>query len=314
MRQLVGLFWSVLDLIQRHPRITALLIITIGIFLTVVVRIVKKKKRQSKPYDSPDPMPYRPKPSKPKKSYKDAIGFISVGVIITGAMILLGISNGGGKKEHVLRRESQYVFGIDISHYQGNINWAKVKTTKHPIKYIIIRASMGTNAIDTKYERNIKNARKAGYIIGAYHYFRPNEDAALQFENFKKTVELCDGDLPPVLDIEVQSGNGNAHLVKEVQKWLSLAEAYYGVKPILYTGKTFYLNNLKDHIEGYPLWIAAYSGKNRVTGIDWKFHQFSEEVRVVGIPHRVDGNDFNGKLEDLKRMCIGYVEIETPTL
>lgn len=237
------------------------------------------------------------------------IGFFLVlfAVISIGLIILFGLSQ-RTSHESCRIRHSDYVFGIDVSHYQGRINWDKVKTSHHPIQYTFIRASMGTNGVDSEFERNWKEAKRAGYIKGAYHYYRPNEDAALQFENFKQRVKLKSGDFPPVLDIEATSRHGNDYLINELKKWLALSEAHYGVKPIIYTGKTFYEHYIKNNITGYPLWIAAYSGKTRLTGIDWTFHQFSENVRVTGIRHRVDGNDFNGTYDDLRRMCIGWVD------
>jgi GH25 family lysozyme M1 (1,4-beta-N-acetylmuramidase) len=73
---------------------------------------------------------------------------------------------------------------------------------------------------------------------------------------------------------------------------------------MIYTGLSFYNNVLKGYVDNYPIWIAAYSGKHRVKNTDWMFHQFTEKVIVNGIREYVDGNDFNGTLEDLKKMCI----------
>ncbi len=92
---------------------------------------------------------------------------------------------------------------------------------------------------------------------------------------------------------------------KGVRNWLSLAGEHYKIKPILYTGRDFYDQYLKGHVEGYPLWIAAYSGKKRIEDIDWAFHQFSDKVRVKGIQNSVDGNDYIGEVSDLKALCFG---------
>jgi lysozyme len=90
-----------------------------------------------------------------------------------------------------------------------------------------------------------------------------------------------------------------------VQKWLKLAERHYGVKPIIYTSRNFYRYVLKGHVDGYTLWIADYNGKNKPHYIkDWHFHQFTDRLRINGIPHDVDGNNFNGRLKELKRLCI----------
>ena len=193
-----------------------------------------------------------------------------------------------------------YVFGIDVSKYQGKIDWSQVGT-HHPIEFVFIRATMGNNGKDAFFKRNWKGAREEGFIRGAYHYYRPNENSTKQFENFSSTVRLDDGDLVPVLDIEAESDYGRDNLRQRVLNWLLLAEEKYGVKPIIYTGLKFYKHVLKGYVDEYPLWIAAYSGgKTRVKNIRWTFHQFSDNVRVNGITeNRVDGNDFYGSLSDL---------------
>ncbi len=188
---------------------------------------------------------------------------------------------------------SEYVFGIDISQYQGKIDWSEVRTSHHPIEFVFIRATMGEDGIDRYFKLNWENAKKYNYVRGAYHYYRPNENSTKQFENFKSVVKLEQGDFIPVLDIEKESIYGR-----------KLAEKEYGVKPIIYTGLKFYQHILKGHVDEYPLWIAAYSGKDRLNNVEWTFHQFTENVKVKGIRATVDGNDFKGELKDLDNFLI----------
>ncbi len=198
--------------------------------------------------------------------------------------------------------ESNHTFGIDVSHYQGHIKWNEVKKSHHPIEFVFIRATMGKDGVDEQFERNWEEAKRVAYIRGAYHYYRPNENSTEQFTNFKQQVTLESGDLPPVLDVEAMSSLGRDNLRKGVKNWITLCEQHYGQKPIVYTGRTFYLHNLVGSVDGCPLWIAAYSGKHRVKDLNWTFHQFTERVRVRGIRGTVDGNDFNGKREELLRI------------
>ena len=197
-----------------------------------------------------------------------------------------------------------YTFGIDVSHYQGKINWDTVKTSSHPIEYVFIRATMGKNKKDHQFLQNWKSAKKHNYVRGAYHYYRPSENSTKQFNNFKSVVKLETGDFIPILDIEKESIFGRKNLRKGILNWLRLAEEAYGVKPMIYTGLSFYNHVLKGYVDNYPIWIAAYSGKHRVKNTDWTFHQFTEKVIVNGIREYVDGNDFNGTLEDLKKMTL----------
>ena len=200
---------------------------------------------------------------------------------------------------------SEYIFGIDVSHYQSRINWNELRTSHHPIEYIFVRATMGDDGIDSRFKENWKKAKEHNYIRGAYHYYRPNENSTKQFENFSKNVQLDKGDFIPILDIEKESKFGRDNLREGVLNWLKLAEKKYGVKPLIYTGLTFYKHILKGHVDEYPLWIAAYSGeKHRLKGVDWTFHQFTEDVSVKGVKTSVDGNDFKGSMEDLNKMLI----------
>ena len=197
---------------------------------------------------------------------------------------------------------TEYTFGIDISHYQGIINWNEMRTSKHPIEFIFIRSTMGIGGVDKHFRENWRNAKKHNYVRGAYHYYRPNENSAKQFKNYKEQVKIETGDFIPILDIEKESKYGRESLRKGVLNWLKLAEQEYGVKPMIYTGLNFYQHILKGHVDDYPLWIAAYSGKHRLKNEKWTFHQFTEKVCVKGIKTTVDGNDFKGKTEDLNKM------------
>lgn len=208
------------------------------------------------------------------------------------------------KDENTSISNSEYVFGIDISHYQKEIDWSEVRTTHHPIEFVFMRATMGDDGKDKRFEENWINAKKHGYLRGAYHFYRPNENSTSQFENYASTVKLQTGDMVPILDIEWRGKLAIEDLRKGVLNWLKLAEETYGVKPIVYTSRHYYKNYLKGIIEDYPLWIASYSDKHKLEGIDWTFHQFTEHVIVNGIDGTVDGSDFNGKLSDLKKMCI----------
>lgn len=203
-----------------------------------------------------------------------------------------------------VRENAGHTFGIDVSHYQGRISWSQVAESHHPIEFAFVRATMGKDGRDEQFTDNWEGAAEIGLIRGAYHYYRPWEASAEQFNNFRSVVQLQPGDLPPVLDVEELGSLGRDNLRKGVANYIALCEAHYGMKPIIYTGRNFYKAHLSDIVEGCPLWIAAYSGKHRLRGIDWQFHQFTERVRVRGIRGGVDGNDFNGSIDELRAMAI----------
>jgi lysozyme len=202
--------------------------------------------------------------------------------------------------ENTYISKTNHLFGIDISHHNGEINWDEVKKSKHPIKYVFIKATEGKKLIDKRFHYNWKNAKEKGYLVGAYHFYRPNVSSEIQFNHFSSTVELEKGDLLPVLDVEKESGFGKNNLIKGIRNWINLCESKYGVKPIIYTGRKFYELFLKDEFSDCPLWIASYSSEGNIKEIEWDLHQFTEDVIIKGVPENVDGNNFKGDFLKLK--------------
>ena len=202
--------------------------------------------------------------------------------------------------ETAIADDQTYCFGIDVSQYQGSINWDEVLLTKHPLRFAIVRATMGNNGVDAKFKDNWSALKRVGLQRGAYHYYRPFENSVEQANNFISQVQLQPGDFPPVLDVERMSPLGAANLRKGVQNWLRIVGQYYHCKPIVYTGRFFYERYLKGSIDGYPLWVASYGPHQKVSHLPWQFYQFSEKMVVHGINTFVDGNFFQGSLTKLR--------------
>jgi len=202
--------------------------------------------------------------------------------------------------ETAIADDQTYCFGIDVSQYQGSINWDEVLLTKHPLRFAIVRATMGNNGVDATFKDNWSALKRVGLQRGAYHYYRPFENSVEQANNFISQVQLQPGDFPPVLDVERMSPLGAANLRKGVQNWLRIVGQYYHCKPIVYTGRFFYERYLKGSIDGYPLWVASYGPHQKVSHLPWQFYQFSEKMVVHGINTFVDGNFFQGSLTKLR--------------
>ena len=147
---------------------------------------------------------------------------------------------------------SYNVHGIDISHYQGVVDWAMLSNTQNdaefPLRFLFMKATEGGDLTDDTFQQNFQRAKDWGFLRGAYHYFIPTTDARKQAQFFISQVNLQPGDLPPVLDIEVSPKRKmQQQFVQNVKTWLDVVEAYYGVKPILYASYKFkekYLNVL----------------------------------------------------------------------
>lgn len=206
---------------------------------------------------------------------------------------------------------SKYEFnpvGIDISEYQGKILWDSVRTIENnfPIRFIFVRATVGMDRPDRKFAENWKSLKNTAYLRGAYHYYRPDENSTLQAELFIKNVVLKKGDFPPVLDIEqMPKKQTMAQLKVGIKNWLQLVEKHYGVKPIIYSGETYYKHFLKEDFPEYTFWIANYNFFVENLKPDWRFWQFTEKGSVKGVSGFVDINIFNGTDAELQLMTIG---------
>jgi lysozyme len=200
------------------------------------------------------------------------------------------------------------IHGIDVSYYQGKIDWKKVKAMEEDdvkIRFVFIKATEGMFSVDPYFQRNWREAPKAGITCGAYHYFKPKKSGEWQARFFLQTVNFETGDLPPVVDIEELNGVVASKMRIELQVFLTHIEKKTKVKPIIYTGLSFYNDYLKGYFDEYPLWVAHYhQPKLKVNKADWHFWQHSDKARISGINHVVDFNAFNGDSLAFEQMLI----------
>ena len=200
------------------------------------------------------------------------------------------------------------IHGIDVSKYQKDIVWDAIKTMKVKeikIHFSFIKATEGENLIDSKFAKNWAQAKNSQVTRGAYHFFRANKDVDKQVTSFIKIVKLLPGDLPPVLDIETLDNTTPEKIRAKAKIWLDKVEAYYGVKPIIYTNAEFYNKYLGTDFDDYPLWVAHYFEQHRPRiQRNWHFWQHSDRGNVNGIESKVDFNVFNGDSTDFENLLI----------
>lgn len=205
--------------------------------------------------------------------------------------------------------EGYDICGIDISHYQGSINWERLRNASigtSPIRFIFIKATEGERLMDDNFNENFYQSRQNDFIRGAYHFFIPGTDPRRQAQFFLHQVHLEPGDLPPVLDVEKSGRLTPEQLRRDVKTWLDIVEERYGTKPILYTGYKFKLRYLDTpEFDTYPYWIAHYYVDELEYQGRWDFWQQTDCGRVDGIRGFVDVNIFNGNLRDLQDMTLG---------
>ncbi len=220
--------------------------------------------------------------------------------ILLGALAVLAACN-----QRTVRKEGFDVHGIDVSHYQKQIDWPLVAA--QDVQFAFVKATEGQSMQDTIFCKNWDAMRAAGILRGAYHFFRPGISAELQARNFIATVDLQHGDLPPVLDVEVTDGYPSETLAAGVKTWLAIVGDAWKIKPIVYTNQNFYNQNLASHLQDYPVWVARYSDWRRpdlADGRPWSFWQYGNRGRLPGIAGDVDFNVFNGSLTDLQSLTL----------
>jgi lysozyme len=200
------------------------------------------------------------------------------------------------------------VHGIDVSHYQGKVDWAELAKAQNdeqfPLRFVFMKASEGGDLADDAFQANFDSAKAHGFVRGAYHFYNPKTDPVRQADFFIRSVQLQRGDLPPVLDIE-QRGSSKSQLQRDLKIWLQRVEAHYGVKPILYASYKFKTDYLTDSVfNTYPYWIAHYYVDSVAYEGDWKFWQHTDVGTLPGIKGHVDLNVLHGTMEDLEALTL----------
>jgi lysozyme len=203
--------------------------------------------------------------------------------------------------------------GIDVSHYQGVVDWAAVAASGEQSAYA--KATEGVSVSDLYFHDNWAGIKSAGVLRGAYHFFHPDQDAAAQALSFLAKLAaangsplLAPGDLPATLDLEITGGCSPAVILNGATIWLQTVAAATGRQPLLYTYTSFWRNTLGNPkiLSNYPLWIAQYSNAAPPQIGGWNnytFWQFSPSTVISGIGKPADADSFNGTSTDLHALA-----------
>jgi lysozyme len=229
--------------------------------------------------------------------------------------------------EGVARAHAMPVQGIDVSNWQGDIDWDKVRGAG--TQFAFIKATEGGDYLDPKFAQNWQAAKRAGIPRGAYHmafWCRSANDQALWFIlNVPNDLDA----LPPVLDLE---WNGHSRscpkripvnlALEKIKIMLDVMEAYTGKRPIIYTDVTFHREVLDGQFPGYNFWLRSVAAEPQeiYPNRPWLFWQFTTTGYVPGIEKPVDRNVFNGTPGDWRQVLPAraprqsvYTPIETST-
>lgn len=182
-------------------------------------------------------------------------------------------------------------FGIDVSKYQKNINWKEVSKDNR-VAFVYLKATEGTSLVDRTYKRNLKEARKVGLLVGAYHFFSPLTSAHLQLANFIKMVDPKTQDLIPIIDVEVIPKRTSQIIpfLKRLRTFVKGVENCFGCKPMIYTSQNFYNKYLAGKFLDCPFMFAKYGDEVPfvVDNPDFLVWQFTASGRIRGISGDVD--------------------------
>ncbi len=198
------------------------------------------------------------------------------------------------------------VFGVDVSAYQGRIDWQNLR--EQGVDFAFIKATEGSSLQDRYFADNWAAAQAAGVRVGAYHFFSYDSPGETQADNFLSMVPVTAGALPPVVDIEFY-GDKLQNLPRQedvkavLDPLLARLEEHYGVKPILYvTYRSYRLYIAGRDYRDNPLWFS--SPVVSPIGKGWDFWQYSHSASLTGYsgPEAcIDLNVFRGSMEEFRR-------------
>ena len=199
-------------------------------------------------------------------------------------------------------RPNRRIAGIDVSHYQGAINWHEVARSGD-VAYVYIKATEGAGLVDNTYRTNLIGARRAGLHVGIYHFYIPSVSPQQQFANLRNAVNLKEMDLLPIIDIERRGREPLQKFQQNLKTFIQMVERHYGVRPILYCSRDFYNKYLSGPFTHYNYMVARYAEEvpklcDEAPFVMW---QYSATSRVRGIHGNVDRSCFmdHYTLEDI---------------
>ena len=178
------------------------------------------------------------------------------------------------------------IAGIDVSKYQGNINWAKV--AKSDVKFVMVRASLGM-VEDETFVHNALGAHGEGLLVGAYHYakFTDYQSMMKEAKLFISQLKEVTITYPVALDVEAHRGLSRSELTRLCKLFLEEVKSA-GYDVMLYSYSNFFRDHLDLNALGdYKLWVANYKEEPDLGQAIWQYTSYGS---VSGISGRVDLN------------------------
>jgi lysozyme len=213
------------------------------------------------------------------------------------------------------------LFGIDVSHWQGKLDWPALKA--EGVVFAFAKSTQSVGWGDRLFAENWAAMKSVGVIRGAYHYFLPSVDLIKQAAHFVSTVKPEPCDLPLALDVEIDDSLSPNELADSTLKCLQEIERLSGKRPIIYTSSGFWDNYVVESVapelfSDYPLWVAHYTNDHNprlpLGWNKWTFWQYTGAGRLAAHSGRnLDFNRFTGTLDDLKAFANPTQIVSSPT-
>jgi lysozyme len=194
------------------------------------------------------------------------------------------------------------IHGIDVSKFQGDIDWNAVANSG--VKFAWIKATEGGDRADARFQANWTGAKAAGVPRGAYHFVYWCRPPLEEMANFEQNAPVEDDALPPVLDVEATPTSPTCHrhltqagAVADMKVMLEEMERHYGKRPIIYTTVDFYEAILSGGaLSDYPIWVRSTKHHPAVKygSRAWAFWQYQSDGQTAGIRGNVDRDVFYG--------------------
>ncbi|MFI2297088.1 GH25 family lysozyme [Isoptericola sp. NPDC019571] len=233
---------------------------------------------------------------------------VAVGAVVVLLGVLALLVWNGVLWPNRLAADRYAVRGVDVSAYQGEIDWPVL--ADQDLDFAFIKATEGSAHEDERFAASWEGARATDLLVGAYHFLSFESPGADQAAHMIDVVPAESGTLPPVVDVEYYGDfAADPPTVDELRgildPMLDALEDHYGVPPILYTTQQIRADYLGDDYDRYPLWIRSVASTPDLPRRDWEFWQYSDRDTLPGYAgeeEHIDMNVFDGTIGDLSAL------------